>query len=136
MKAPKNIYEEAHLIVAAVRVLAYTRHVPPAVEDVGAALSLSLEEANRICRKLKELEIIDIVEGAFGTKLYVRDHLRIENLPRDGKDTRLEEELKKFQDAQKHLSKKVESIQAEQTQKRKELFAKLNQQLKGSLDKK
>lgn len=136
MKTPKSLYEEAHLLVAAIRVLEHTRLVPPAVEDICSALSFSLEESNRICRKLNELEIIDIVEGAFGTKLYIKDHLRIENLPRENKDNRLEEELKKFQDAQKQLSKKVESIQAEQDKKKKDLFAKLNKQLKEGLEKK
>ncbi len=136
MKTPKSPYEEAHLLVAAIRVLEHTRHVPPAIEDICGTLSFSLEESNRICRKLKELEIIDIVEGAFGTKLYIKDHLRIESLPRESKDNRLEEELKKFQEAQKQLSKKVESIQAEQDKKKKDLFAKLNKQLKEGLEKK
>ncbi len=136
MKAPKNIYEEAHLVIAAIRVLGHTKQIPPAVEDICGTLAFSPEEGHRICRKLKDLEILDIVEGAFGTKLYIRDHLRIETLPKESKDNRLEEELKKFQEAQKQLSKKVESIQAEQNQKKKDLFARLNQQLKEGLEKK
>lgn len=135
-KSSRSLYDEAHLVVAAVRVLEHKRQVPPAIEDICQALSLSGEEGNRICRKLKALEIIDIIEGAFGNKLYIKDHQRIETLPQDIKDDRLQTELKKFKDSQKELSKKIETIQAEQSKKKQDLFAKLNQQLKKDLDKK
>lgn len=136
MTTEKNLYTKAHLIVAAIRVLEHTRDIPPSVENICDLLSYSLEEGGRLCRRLEDLEVIKVVEGAFGTKLYIDNHLRIEDIPREEKESRLDEELKKFKDSQKQISQKIESIKAEQSQKKQDLFEKLNQQLQKNLDEK
>ncbi|MBU2621040.1 MAG: hypothetical protein KKD92_01800, partial [Proteobacteria bacterium] len=60
----------------------------------------------------------------------------IEEIPKDAKVSSMEEELKKFQDSRKELTQKVASIQAQQAEKQKNLFADLENQLKKHLDKK
>ena len=64
------------------------------------------------------------------------DFLKIEELPRDDDKSKLEEELKKFQESQKGLSQKIESIQTEQAEKKKNLFAEMEKKLKQEIDKK
>jgi len=80
--------------------------------------------------------IVDSVEGSFGNRLFIRDHLKIEEIPREEDENKLEEELKKFQESQRGLSQKIESIQAKQAQKKKDLFAEMEKKLKQELDKK
>ena len=80
--------------------------------------------------------IINIVEGAFGTRLFVQDHLKIEEIPIDKKEDKLEEVLKKFKDNKKDFSKKIESFQAQRAKKQKDLFAELNKKLKKESNKK
>ena len=133
---PSDLYANAHLMVAAIRVIEYQKSVPPSVEDVCGMLSISLEHGNFLCRKLYEIGIIELVEGAFGTKLFIKNHLEIEEIPKRIKENGLEKELKKFQDSKREHSKKVESIQAEQKEKKKSLFAELEDKLRKSLDKK
>ena len=127
---PIDLYMEAHLTVAALRVLEHRHTHPPSVDDVCEMLGYSLEKGNRICRKLTEMGIIDLIEGAYGTRLSVTDHLKIEEIPRGASDDRLNEELKKFQAERKQITQKVESIKAEQEEKKKSLFAELEKQLK------
>ena len=74
--------------------------------------------------------IIDVVEGAFGTRLFVLDHLKIEDIPKDKKEDKLEIALKKFKDSKKDFSKKIESFHAQKAKKQKDLFAELEKQLK------
>lgn len=74
--------------------------------------------------------VIDVVEGAFGTRLFVQDHLKVEDIPKDKKEDKLEEELKRFKDSRKKFSKKIESFQAEKAKKQKDLFAELDKKLK------
>jgi hypothetical protein len=62
--------------------------------------------------------------------------LKIEEIPRQEDESKLAEELKKFQESQKGLSQKIENIQAEQAQKKKDLFAEMEKKLKQELDKK
>jgi len=123
-------YSTAHLFVAAIRVLTYLKNVPPSVESVCKTLSISDERGHHTCRKLADMEIIEVIEGAYGTKLFITNHLAIEGIPRGEAASKLDEALKKFQVEKKNLSKKVESIQASQKEKQKKLFADLEKQFK------
>lgn len=127
-----SLYSDAHIIVASIRVLTHRNLAPPSIEDVSEALSFSSEKSNFLCKKLKAMGIIDVVEGAFGTRLFVQDHLKIEDIPKDKKEDKFEEELKKFKDSRKNFSKKIESFQAEKAKKQKDLFAELDKKLKKS----
>ena len=102
----------------------------------GKTLSFSIEKGNLLLRRLKELEIIDVVEGTFGDRIFIHDHLKLEEIPRGEEESKLEEELKKFQATQKKLSQKIESFQAEQAQKKKSLFSEMEKKLKEELEKK
>jgi hypothetical protein len=131
-----DLYSDAHLTVAAVRILERRNSVPPSIEDVCSFLSFSPEQGHFICRKLVGMGAIEIVEGAYGTRLFINNHLALEEIPKGQKAAGMDEELKKFQDSRKELTKKVASIQAQQAEKKKNLFADLENQLKKHLDKK
>ena len=137
-KAMKNIdfYSNAHLIVAAIRLLEHKNSTPPSIDEVCRSLSFSLEQGNLICRKLAETGIIDVIEGAYGTKLFIRDHLAIEKIPKTEKVSKLEQELQKFKNTKKDYTQKIESFQTEQADRKKNLFAELEKKLKKGLDKK
>ncbi|MEE8415831.1 MAG: hypothetical protein V3S05_06130 [Desulfobacterales bacterium] len=131
-----NLYSSAHLIVAAIRILEHRNSSPPSVENVCDTLSVSLEQGNLLFRKLEELEIIEVVEGPYGTRLFVRNHVMIEEIPKDSKKSGIEEEIKQFQNTQKDYTKKIESFQAKQAEKQKNLFAELEKKLKKDLNNK
>ena len=120
----EDLYSDAHLFVAGIRVCEHCNSTQPSVEDVCKLLSLSLEQGNYICKKLEQHAIIETIEGAFGTRLFIKDHLKIEDIPHGDKESTLEEELKQFQNGKKDFSKKIESFQAAQAEKKKNLFEK------------
>jgi hypothetical protein len=60
----------------------------------------------------------------------------IEEISKDPKESGLEKELKKFKDAKKDHTQKIESLKAEQAEKRKSLFSEIEKKLKEGLDKK
>ena len=130
-----DFYSQAHLMVAAIRVYEHTNSRPPTVEDLCQTINFSIEKGNFICRRLEELDIIEAVEGSYGTRLFVREHLKIEDIPRGDPESNFEDELKKFQDNRKALSQKVETFQAQQKQKKKDLFAEMEKKLKEELEK-
>ena len=123
-------------MVAAIRVLTHQKSTPPSIDTVCQTLSFSLEHGNFICNKLAETEVLEIVEGAYGTRLFIKDHLKIEDIPKGDKVTSLEDDLKKFQDSRKDFTKKIESFQAKQAEKQKNLFAELEKKLKQETNKK
>lgn len=127
-------YTNAHLVVSAIRVLEHRKEAPPSVDDVRGMLSFSSEQANRLCRKLKELGIIDLVEGAFGTRLIVKEFLKIEEIPREPAEKGLRDALEKFKNSQDSYSDKVASFKAAQAKKKKDLFSKVQKSLKKELE--
>lgn len=131
-----DLYNNAHLVVAAIRVFEHQNHTPPSVQDVCNTLSLSREQGNYICNRLQEMEIIELVEGAYGIRLFIRNHLKIEDIPKGEKASSLQEEILKFQNSKKGFTQKIESIQAKQAKKQKDLFAELEKKLKQETDKK
>ena len=129
-------YQNAHLFVAAIRVLEHQKSAPPLMEDVCSLLTFSLEQAHFICKKLEEMGIVEAVEGGYGLRLFIKDHLAIENIPKDGQESRLEEALRDFQASKDVFQKKVASIKADQEKKKQNLFADLEKKLKQDLEKK
>ena len=132
----KDLYSTAHLFVAAIRVWSHQNSKAPSVDDVCNTLAFSAERGNFLCKQLEELGVVEVVEGAFGTRLFVKDHLKIEDIPRDQKVSKLDDELSKFKETQKEFSRKIESFKAEQVQKKKDLFADVEKKLKEQMDKK
>ncbi len=92
----KNFYSNAHLVVAAIRVLEHQDGMPPSIDKVCGMLRFSLEMGNLVCKRLDKMGIIEIVEGSYGTRLFNRDHLKLEEIPKNKKPTGLEDEIKKF----------------------------------------
>jgi hypothetical protein len=125
-----DFYSNAHLVVAAIRVLTHQNSTPPSMDQVCRIISFSLEQGNFICKKLKETGIVDVVEGGFGTRLFIKNHLKIEEIPKGKKEDNLEESLKAFQNSRKDFTRKIESFQAKQAKKQRDLFAELEEKLK------
>jgi DNA-binding Lrp family transcriptional regulator len=131
-----DLYSSAHLFIAAIRVCEHQHGGRASVEDVCGLIGLSLEQGNFICKKLLEDGVIERVHGAFGTRLFIKDHLKIEEIPRKEKGSSLEQEIRKFQDSKKGFAQKIESLKAAQAEKKKNLFADVEKKLKKQLEKK
>jgi hypothetical protein len=134
----KDQYSQAHLVVSAVRVLDHQQSAPPSIEEVCRTLRYTLEQGYMICRKLKEMGIVEIVEGAFGARLSIKDHTAIEQIPKGIQESNLDKELKAFQTTRMDRSKEkeVESFKAKQDEKKRTLFAEIEKKLKGGIDQK
>jgi predicted nuclease with TOPRIM domain len=103
------------------------------LEKVATTLLISKEKCHFICRKLEEANIIERLRGAFGNRIAIKDHLKLETLPKEVSESKLDEELKKFKSNKKELEKRVESIKSEKDKKQKQLFADLEKKLKKDL---
>ena len=132
----KDLYTTAHLLVSAIRVYEHQKSTPPSIDNISHILMMSIEHCSYVCRKLKDLGIIESVEGSYGNRLFVRDHLKIEEIPRDADVRQMEAEVQKFKESQKALSERIETIQAKQAQKKKDLFAEMEKKFKQELEKK
>jgi hypothetical protein len=131
-----DAYTEAHLFVAAIRVLQHQTGCPPKLEDVCTMLSMSIELGHTLCRKLAKRGIVETFEDPFSIKLAVANHLDIETLAKTiTEENTLAKELEKFQSEKKNVEQKVAAIQAEMAKKRQDLFADIEAKFKKEIAK-
>src|SRR5262245_2395893 len=76
--------EQAHVVVAAVRVLGHRESRPPSVQEVAELLGLAPEPVNVVLRELTELGILREVTDAYGARYEIGDYLQIEELVSGG----------------------------------------------------
>ena len=131
----KDFYTHSHVLVASIRVLEHQKNRPPTIDEVCEQLSISLEQGNLIVRKLTEMDVLEVVEGSYGLRLFIRDHLKLEEIPKGTESDTLGQAIRQFQNSRKDIREKVASIQATQADKKKSLFAELEKKLKKGLEK-
>ncbi|MDM8526209.1 hypothetical protein QUF80_22765, partial [Desulfococcaceae bacterium HSG8] len=132
----KDFYMTSHLIVAAIRILEHQNHAAPSVDGICQSLSFSSEQGHYLCKKLDEIEIIEMVRGPYGARLFVKDHLKIEEIPRAEKPVSLREEIERFESSKKDFEKEIETFQAEKEERQKNLFAEIENRFKKTLENK
>jgi hypothetical protein len=129
-------YQEAHLFIAAIRVLQHTKGNPISIEDICSLLKLSREMGHATCRKLVKRGIIETITDPFSVKISIINHLEIEKIPQHEQESdTLRHELETFQAKKVDMDQKVENIQAELKKKKESLFADLEAKLKNEIDK-
>ena len=131
-----SLYDSAHLFVAAVRLLTHIDQAPPDIDQVCEMLQLSKERGGFVCRRLEEIGAVEAVQGPYGLRLFVRDHLKIEDIPKEDAPDRLQDELSKFQAAQKEVTNRIASMQADQKKKKQNLFEEMEKKLRAEIAKK
>lgn len=130
-----NLYTLAHLVIAAIRIHEHNHSGPPTIKNICDTLLISLEEGNRLSLKLSEMLIIEALEKPGGTRLFIKNHLLIEDIPNQPETNNLQSELDQFKESRKEQINKIKSIQSEQAEKKKKLQEELDQKLKSIMKK-
>ena len=127
-----SLYEEAHVLVAAIRVFEFKKRVTPSLKDLSELLGMNIDRVTKISNDIKVMGIVDMVAGPFeSVNLVIADHLKIEEISREIKETKMEDEIRKFQEKSKNAYEdKVKAFALESKKKEKELFDALQKKLK------
>lgn len=123
-------YTEAHLITAAIRVLEHQTGAPPTIEAVCETLSFSPEHGRLLAKKLSGAGILEITKGAYGDRAFIKDHLAIENLPRQQEGETLQSEIERFRRDKQGFARKIETLKSKNEQRKKDLFAEIEKGIK------
>jgi hypothetical protein len=123
---------QAHLIVAAVRVLTHKTGRPASIEEVAELLGWSVELAGHLVRALEARQIVRTIRSPFDVRVEVDDHRGVEALPLEDRGPGLQDEVEKFHE---QFKKKQEALQnlfdsGEVEAKKKERLANLEQELR------
>jgi hypothetical protein len=130
--AHKPCYEDGHLIVAAVRVLSHKADKPPTPEGIADLLGLAPDFVRNLVVVLGEEGILKVVENPFEIRVEVKNHAKLEDLPRESQGPSIQDELDEFV---KRKRKEVEDTGKmfaidEMEKKKKEKLARLDNEMK------
>lgn len=126
---PGDIYSQAHLFLAAVRVCEHLDRQPPSLKRLSDLLRVSEEELSRISRRLEADGIIGVITSGADVRFAVRDHAKVEELPRMQEAPRMEEEISQFKTRQESRFKGIEESLAKKGDK-SGVFSELEKALK------
>jgi DNA-binding transcriptional regulator GbsR (MarR family) len=126
---PGDIYSQAHLFVAAIRVFEYLSHQPPSLKGLKDLLQVSEEELSRISRKLEEAGVIDVIMSGGEARFSIREHLKIEEFTRSIEAPKMEEEISQFKTKQESRLKEIEQSLAKKGDK-SSIFSEIEKALK------
>lgn len=132
-----SLYDEAHILVAAIRILEFKKSVTPSLKEISEFLGMNIDRVTRISNDLKHLGIINMVDGPFeSVNLLVANHTLIEGISREVKEIKMEDEIRKFQEKSKNAYEtKVMAFKEEAKKKEKALFDALQKKLKEEVKK-
>ncbi len=125
-------YSQGHLLVAAVRVLEHRLAKPPTYEEIGELLGISHEVVGALARSLEGAGIVKVLKTPFDTRVEIKDHVALEDLPKEEKGAAMKGEVEAFLEKARGRQEALESQLAsgEFQEEKKQKFADLESQLK------
>ena len=121
---------QAHLVVAAVRVLAHRHERPARVVEAAELLGVSAEWLGVAVRRLVDLGALAEVTDAYEARFEVADYLRIEELSETG-GAKMEEEIRSFSSRAKEKQEELQKqFDADFRAGQKRRFSQLEEDLK------
>ena len=130
--AHKPCYEDGHLIVAAVRVLSHNSDKPPTPEDIAGLLGMAPDFVRNLVIALGDEGILKVVENPFEIRTEVKNHNKLEELPRAAQGPSIQDELDEFvKKKRKEVEDTEKMFTADDIEKRKKAkMSKLNEEMK------
>lgn len=105
-----SLYEQGHLIVAAIRIFFHREGKLPSAEEISSLSSIPVEVIHLLCNQLLDEGVLRLVGGAFDQRYEVNDHLKIEELPRSVDDGAMEREIEEYRSEKEDKQKKIEEM--------------------------
>ncbi len=132
MKKTYTPYEEAHIVLAAIRLFHHREHRPPRIKELAEFSQLSLESVHHICNRLERLGAVEMVRSAFDEGVFLKDPLKAEVLRDQTESVDMQADVmkvkadhaKKIEEVERRFSKEVLE------QEKKDMFASIEERLK------
>lgn len=100
---------EAHLLLAAIRILSHRHGRPPRPDEVAELLEWPEATVRLRASRLQDLGAVGLVESAYAQHLEIRDHLSVEGLP-DAPVEALAEDLADFERRKQAEAQRMEQL--------------------------
>lgn len=125
-------YEDGHLVVAATRVLTHKANKPPTPEQIADLLGQPVDFIRTLVVTLGDEGILKVVENPFEIRVEIKDHAKLDDLPREADGPTISDELDSFIQKKKDEYEATERMLSmdEIEKKQKEKMSKLEAEMK------
>lgn len=129
--------QEAHLLLAGIRVLTHTGERPPTPEQLAELLQLPASAVRLQLTQLADLGAVALVTSAYETHAEVRDHLRVEVLPEESGPA-IADDLEDFDRRKREESERMAHLfdSGEHEQRQQDRLRRMDDDLKTFRDRK
>ncbi len=110
----QSFLQQAHLVVAGIRVFVHREGKTPSVEELADFLKTTPELIHHATNRLEKEEVLRPIRTSFETKLYIRDLSKLRDLPEEVIPD-LDEEIKKKRAERKTDQVKLEAMFSAET---------------------
>ena len=105
----RSFLQQAHLVVAGIRVFVHREDKAPSVEELADFLKTTPELIHHATNRLEKEEVLRPVRTSFETKLYIRDLSKLRDLPEEVIPD-LDEEIQKKKEEREADQEKLEAM--------------------------
>ncbi|MDZ7597085.1 MAG: hypothetical protein U5J82_01990 [Desulfobacterales bacterium] len=95
----------------------------------------SKEASRYLALKLHEMGVLRLVEGGYGVRLFIQDHLKLEDLPREAAGPSLENALEDFRRTRQETARSLDALKAEQQKLKQGRVSEIEKKLREELRK-
>jgi len=104
------LQSQAHLVVAAVRILAHKTGRPPSVEEIAELVGWSKELTGHLVRGLETHGVLISIKSPFDLRVELADHHKIDALPLEETGPGLKDEVEEFHERFKKKQEELQSL--------------------------
>lgn len=131
-----NLYQKGHILLAGIRIFEFNNEYAPDIEDLWRMFeSISREDLEFVVRRLESIGVLTVASSAGARRIFIRDHLKLEELKEMDRELSIESEVARFKEQQSKIGEKVTQMQVEQKNRKKDLYAGMEQKLKEEIAK-
>ncbi len=132
MESAYTLYEEAQILMAAVRLFQHLEKRPPTVAEAAERSRFSVETVHHLCNRLEKIGALERVRSAFEDRIVLRDPLKAEVLRGVEEPAGIEAELKRWKEQRAETVREVEKRFAAEKggKEREERYAKIEERLR------
>jgi vacuolar-type H+-ATPase subunit I/STV1 len=103
-----NLYEEAQILLAAVRLFRHRERRPPSIQELAEWSCFSIETVHHICNRLQKIGAMDRIRGAFEDHICLKDPMQVEALREVDESPDIEADVKKWKEQRAEAIREVE----------------------------
>ena len=132
MSESYNLYEEAQILMAGVRIFKHLEKRLPSLKELAEFIQFSVESVYHISNRLEKMGAVERIRGAFDERICLKDPVAVEELRQESESPDIEKDVQKWKEQREGAIQEVEKMFSEDHGKKEkeDLFSKIEEKIR------